>query len=154
VKIPERQNEINALVAGYLADPKPERHTPTSPELEDEGVIALCRAAGNAEKFAALFDDGDVDAYHGGDDSSADLGLLSMLAFYTQDPDQLERIFSLSALGQREKWEREDYRRRTIDKALSGLTETYTPPSRRKHAPPASGPRWTARPLGASSGSW
>ena len=34
----------------------------------------------------------------------------------------MESAFSASRLGQREKWNREDYRRRTIDKALEGAT--------------------------------
>jgi hypothetical protein len=92
----------------------------------DEAVIEKCRAAGNAQKFEALFNRGDVRAYHGGDDSAADLALLSMLAFWTQDPLQLQRIFSSSALGQRAKWRRrDDYRERTIQKALLDLNETY-----------------------------
>jgi primase-polymerase (primpol)-like protein len=48
-----------------------------------------------------------------------------MLAFYTQDSTQLERIFSSPALGQRDKWRRADYRERTIRKALADLGETY-----------------------------
>jgi hypothetical protein len=49
-----------------------------------------------------------------------------MVAFYTQDSVQLERIFSSSALGQRSKWrQRRDYRERTIDKALADLGEVY-----------------------------
>src|SRR5215204_5780684 len=92
----------------------------------DEMVLEKCRAAENAPKFEALFDRGDVHAYHGGDDSRADNGLLSILAFYTQDEAQLERIFSTSALGLREKWRhRDDYRKRTIRKSLLGLGETY-----------------------------
>jgi primase-polymerase (primpol)-like protein len=74
----------------------------------DDEVIEKCRSAENAPKFEALYDRGDVHAYHGGDDSAADLALLSMLSFYTQDEAQLESIFSSSALGQRAKWRRRD----------------------------------------------
>jgi hypothetical protein len=92
----------------------------------DEAIIEMCRAAENAAKFEALFDHGDVNTYHDGDDSAADLALVSMLTFYTQDPDQLEGIFSASALGQREKWRRRsDYRERTIRKALADGGETH-----------------------------
>jgi DNA-binding transcriptional ArsR family regulator len=98
----------------------------------DEQVIKKCRAAENAGKFSALFDRGDVHAYHGGDDSGADLALLRILAFWTQDGVQLERIFSSSALGRREKWRRrDDYRGRTILKALSDLGEVYKWPRER-----------------------
>ena len=92
----------------------------------DEMVVQKCRAADNAAKFADLFDRGDVHAYHGGDASVADLALLCIMAFYTQDEAQLERLFSSSALGRREKWrQRDDYRRRTISRALASLHETY-----------------------------
>lgn len=95
--------------------------------LSDEQVISLCRKAKNARKFASLYDDGDLSGYDG-DDSDADAGLLGILAFYTQDPDQLERLWGKSALGQREKFRaRADYRKRTIDYVLGNLTETYQP---------------------------
>jgi hypothetical protein len=98
--------------------------------LADEEVIALCRGSKNAPKFEALYDHGDVDAYHNGDDSRADASLLGIMAFYTQDPEQLERLFSSSALGQREKWQRRyDYRRLTIEHVLGRLTETDSGPS-------------------------
>src|SRR5829696_8823253 len=96
----------------------------------DEIVIEKCRNARNAAKFSDLFDRGDVHAHHGGDDSAADLGLLGMLAFYTQDEAQLERLFSSSALGQRGKWRnRSDYRTRTIEKALADVGEVYDWPN-------------------------
>jgi len=105
-----------------------------SPSRTDDEIIEMLRAAENAPKFEALYDRGDVHACHSGDDSAADLGLLSMLAFYTQDSAQLERIFSDSALGQRGKWRRRvDYRERTIDKALAGIRETYQGGRERSH---------------------
>ncbi len=92
----------------------------------DKNIVEKCRSAKNAAKFEALHDRGDVHAYHGGDDSTADLALLGMLAFYTQDAAQLERIFSASALGRRSKWQnRSDYRRRTLERALRDLGEVY-----------------------------
>jgi AAA domain len=99
-------------------------HTPTG--VTDEMVIEKCRASKNAAKFSDLFDHGDVHAHHGGDDSAADLALLSMLKFYTRDEAQLERLFGQSALGRRGKWRRRrDYREKTIHRALSELGETY-----------------------------
>src|SRR5215208_955449 len=101
------------------ATPKVARSTSGSTTPSDEAVIEKCRAAENAAKFSDLYDAGDVDRYHGGDDSVADLALLGILAFWTQDEVQLERLFSSSALGRRGKWrDRPDYRRRTITKAL------------------------------------
>jgi hypothetical protein len=139
VTIPERQDLLDALTRRYLTDPEPERiysnraaplkhngSTVATLPMSDEEVIAYCRRAKNAERFASLFDDGDTSAYEG-DDSRADQALVSKLAFYTQDPEQLDRLFRQSALS-RPKWERRaDYRRRTIKKALSALHEVYSP---------------------------
>ncbi len=132
MRFPKQQSEIDALTREYLTDPEPKPstngHTKHRPlEASDEDVIGLCRKARNAAKFSDLFDAGNTAAYNG-DDSSADLALMSILAFFTQDPAQLERLFSASALGRRRKWGRSDYRNRTINKALGNLRETYTPP--------------------------
>ncbi|MBA2276202.1 MAG: hypothetical protein H0W06_00435 [Chloroflexia bacterium] len=97
--------------------------TASTLHLSDEAIIRRAEAATNGAKFAALYsgDTGDYD----GDESRADQALCSMLSFWTQDPAQIERIFSCSALGQREKWQRRaDYRQRTISKALE-RTEVY-----------------------------
>src|SRR5215208_6668330 len=93
-------------------------------ELTDEEVIALARGAKNAAKFKALWS-GNTSGYVS--HSEADQALVSLLAFYTQDETQLDSLYRRSGLC-REKWlKRSGYRRSTIDKALSGLTETYTP---------------------------
>jgi P4 family phage/plasmid primase-like protien len=61
------------------------------------------------------------------DDSAADLALCNKLAFYFgPDPDVLDRLFRQSGLY-RQKWERADYRQWTINKAIEGTTETYSP---------------------------
>ena len=54
------------------------------------------------------------------DHSAADLALMNHLAYWTgNDLLAMERLFGMSALGQREKWlDRPDYRRATIDRAL------------------------------------
>ncbi len=51
--------------------------------------------------------------------SEADLGLCGLLAFYTWDDAQIDRLFRQSDLY-RPKWDREDYARRTIKKVLDG----------------------------------
>lgn len=134
----KNQEALDKLVAYLRAGTEPEQSEPVTGNghgraaaavLEaptDEEVLEKCRAARNAAKFADLYDAGDVHAHHHGDDSAADLALLGMLAFWTQDEAQLENLFSTSALGQREKWRRRaDYRKRTIKRALSDLGEVY-----------------------------
>ena len=132
MRIPERQDALDALTRKYLDDSgagpnDSSRAAIPTPDLADEEILELCRKARNAAKFSDLHDAGDTSPY-GGDESRADLALMSRLAFYTQDPVQLERLFDGSALGQRPKWRnRSDYRHRTIGKALRELRETYTP---------------------------
>src|SRR5215204_3243261 len=93
-------------------------------ELTDEEVIALAKGAKNAWKFEALWG-GDTSGY--ASHSEADQALISLLGFYTQDEAQLDSLYRRSDLS-REKWlKRPGYRRSTIDKALSNLTDTYTP---------------------------
>lgn len=138
MRIPKRQAELDTLTREYLTDPEPNgnshRAPDTPPSFSDEEVVELCRKANNAAKFSDLYDTGSA-SFYGDDESRADLALASMLAFYTQDNAQLERLFSNSVLGQRPKWRnRIDYRRRTIDKALRDLRETYTPGRHKRSA--------------------
>lgn len=72
---------------------------------EDEEVIAMAMRASNAEKFNALCA-GDMTGYPS--QSEADFALLSILAYYTPDNEQVRRLFRMSALGKREKAIRND----------------------------------------------
>jgi hypothetical protein len=135
--IPERQKELERFIREHFPEPPCEpgsngraRSFEPSLPLEDEEVIEKCRKAKNGAKFGALFDDGNTSGY--GSASEADVALISRLAFYTQNEDQLDRLFRRSAL-MRSKWERHDYRKRTIDFALSSLGETYHPPQDKRY---------------------
>ncbi len=129
--IRDRKDELLRLHAEHSPKDEPARtngHRRADSPMGDERIIELCRKAKNAPKFECLFDRGDV-AEYGHDDRSADLALLGILAFYTRDPGQLDSLFRRSALC-RQKWTgRPDYRRMTINRALSGQTETYAPAS-------------------------
>ena len=88
--------------------------------LDDSFLMQRASSGRRGEWFRTLYEHGDI-ARYGGDHSRADMALLGELAFW---PDgaavQMERIFSASALGRREKWRgRQDYRARTIQAALS-----------------------------------
>jgi Virulence-associated protein E len=98
------------------------RHVDTS----DEELLEVARKAKNGAQFTALYDRGDTSGY-GNDDSSADMALMNHLAFWTgSDGDRMERLFGLSALGQRKKWtDRPDYRRHTVEAALRDCTQVY-----------------------------
>lgn len=97
-------------------------------------IIARIRKSKQGSRFAALYDGGDTSAY-GGDDSAADMALMNMLPFWTGgDAALMGTIFSSSALGKREKWQRrQDYRERTIQAALNGWSgERYEPSCRER----------------------
>ena len=104
--------------------PAPTRQSrPDGIELTDAEIVEKCRNAANAAKFNALWR-GDIAGYASG--SEADLALCNILAFYSQDPAQLERLVRQSGLY-REKWDRTDYATRTISKALEHVGETWSP---------------------------
>jgi hypothetical protein len=92
--------------------------------LSDEEIINRAGAAKNGKKFKRLWS-GDTASYTS--HSEADLALSSILAFWTgPEPDRIDRLFRRSGL-RRDKWDREDYRRGVISKALEGMTEYYAP---------------------------
>ena len=152
------QPAIDALVAKITKKDEPTTRASENgkvatstppPDLSDGEVIDLVRKAQNAAKFADLYDAGNISAYDD-DDSVADLALLGVLKFYTQDHAQLERLFDSSALGQRSKWRsRPDYRRRTIDKALEDTGESYSP-SRKTYPTNPTNPTNPSKPITAA----
>lgn len=115
-----------------VAAPQPllpkQPETPSFCVLSDEQVIAKASAAKNGDKFMRLYKHGNTSDYKD-DESAADIGLCGLLAFWCgRDSDQqIERLVSQSALGKRDKWQlREDYRERTIKKALENQNEFYS----------------------------
>lgn len=98
-------------------------------------VLERARTAKNGDAFVALYDNGDIAKYNN-DDSSADLALCNMLAFWLQGDEQaVDTAFRGSALY-RPKWEREDYRHDTIAKAVVLCNgEFYRPVGRPRKNP-------------------
>lgn len=126
--IEHRQSELDAL----FRDLFPDTEQSLQPHSEHVGcvfpdttILAAIRRSNQAAKFARLYDDGDTSGY-GDDTSAADQGLCGILAFYTQDREQIDRIFRESALY-RDKWDRTDYAERTITYALKHTTERWQP---------------------------
>lgn len=109
--------------------PKIAQKAPSSSSVNNiSAALDAARNARNGAKFVALFDHGDITAYSS-DDSAADMALCGMLAFYLQgDYSLIDQAFRCSALY-RPKWEREDYRSATINKAISGCKGKYFTPS-------------------------
>jgi hypothetical protein len=94
--------------------------------LDDLEVISHALQSRTGARFQALYSRGDLTEYSG-DESGADLALLNILAFWcAADAEQMERVFTSSALGQRAKWrERPDYRARSIARAIDGCQKVY-----------------------------
>ncbi|CAN5554055.1 hypothetical protein BH24ACT18_BH24ACT18_22310 [soil metagenome] len=120
--VQERQQQIEGLHA-RLFPPRTLSEAPSTngtPSLEDSPddaeVLRRAMSASNGPRFAALWT-GDTSGYSS--DSEADLALCSMLAFWTgPDEGRIASLFARSGLA-RKKWDREDYRRRTIARALA-----------------------------------
>lgn len=103
---------------------RPEQRDPSRPgsPLTDDEIVERAKSAKNGDKFARLWA-GDISGYSSA--SEAELALCSMLAFWTGgDAAQIDRLFTRSQL-MRDKWNRADYRARTIQKAVEGCREVY-----------------------------
>jgi hypothetical protein len=94
-------------------------------------IIRRAGEAHNGAKFRALWT-GDLNI--GGSQSEADAALCRILWFWSGNREIVRRLFSQSALGQREKWTaRPDYQESTLDLACQGevyLQERRTSPLR------------------------
>lgn len=97
-------------------------------KLADDQLIEKAGAAKNGEVFRALMD-GDLSAY-GGDHSRADMALCNILAFWSDDVDQMDRIFRRSGL-MRDKWDRPQsgstYGRLNLEKSIREAKNRYDP---------------------------
>jgi primase-polymerase (primpol)-like protein len=113
-----------ARVARRNATPPPPAGGHVPRNLSDHDIIEKAGAARNGARFRTLWS-GDISAY--ASHSEGDLALCCMLAFYVgPDPTRIDELFRGSGL-MRGKWNRPDYRDRTIALALEGRTEFYTP---------------------------
>ena len=111
------------------ASPSPRLGSASTSDIDDATLIERARSATNGAAFTRLWD-GDSSAYDQ-DESRGDLALCGMLAFWTGgNTARIDRLFRQSG-RHREKWERSDYRDRTITKALEGRTEFYDGPTGR-----------------------
>lgn len=90
--------------------------------LDDNELLKRARSAKNGSAFSALFDESGLHGY--ASHSHADQALCNRLAFWSGDPEQMDRLFRRSA-RMREKWNRPDYRDLTIENALKRVDARY-----------------------------
>lgn len=127
---------------------QPARYVPDTPvELSDDEIIRI--ALKNSHGFDALWR-GDFSRYSS--QSEADAALTLLLSWYTKDEYQIDRIFRQSGLY-REKWDREDYRIKTISSALQKQTGQYDPHFRRSVHSSFQPRPGTVQPVSWTSGS-
>lgn len=129
--VEERQEAFNLLYDKTFSrdaenTPQPSMREPAPiTNLEDHTLIKRAAAAKNGTLFTTLLE-GDTSAY-GDDESAADLAFLRLLAFWSgKNAEQMERIWRSSGLN-RPKLDRDDYRNRTITRAICDQGPTYAP---------------------------
>jgi hypothetical protein len=125
--IEDRQSQLETVLTRVFGEPKPAapRRPPAGGGFsgDDRELIEKACRARNGAKFERLWN-GDVSG-HNDDDSAADMALCGLLAFWTGcDPAWIDSLFRQSGL-MREKWNRDDYRERTITKAINECDDVY-----------------------------
>jgi hypothetical protein len=127
--IEHRQTELDTFIKEHwpedLAPPQRHNGLAIQSTSADNAVIEKMLGAKNGEKILKLMDGKWEGIYQS--QSEADQALCNHIAFWTKDPTQIDRIIRQSGLY-RDKWEREDYRNRTIQRAIAKTPETYSPP--------------------------
>jgi hypothetical protein len=123
-EIGDRQDELDRVHRRIFGEtPKPPKRRPVGAgDVADDEIICKASAAKNGGRFRRLWD-----GYHDFPSASeADLALCRRLAFWCGPyPERIDALFRQSGLF-RSKWNRQDYRERTIRKALEGCNEFYT----------------------------
>ncbi len=132
-EITENMEALQWILDKYMKRKTPKKlsaelHELRESYLSDEGVLAKAMASKQGEKFRKLWN-GDISDYPS--NSEADLGFISILAFYCNgNREQVDRLYRQSALA-RSKWDvvhgNKTYGDMTIDTALAGMTKFYTP---------------------------
>lgn len=134
--VEERQEELENVYTTVFGEPAEDGDTapsrePSEPvDLDDAELVEKAMNAKNGDEFARLWN-GDTSGYTS--HSEADLGMNNYLAFWTGgDRRRMDRLFRDSGLY-RDKWDEEHagdgstYGDMTIDTALAGTSEFYTP---------------------------
>lgn len=127
----ERSSQLSEVLETYMRRREWDREEGqggvfTDLPLSDDEIRRL--VVEHSPRFGSLLE-GDISDYDN-DQSRADMALCTKLAFYTRDPDQIDRIYRNSGIGRTDgKWDRvqsgSTYGRLTIEKALDMVCEQY-----------------------------
>lgn len=116
----ENRHELLNMLFQQMGGPAVTNSTVNEPQVEaDAEIIEIARTARNGDKFSELYA-GSWQSYYS-TQSEADFALVDIIAFYTQNRNQIERIFKLSALGRRDKANRKDYLEYMISKSFDRM---------------------------------
>ena len=125
--IGERTKEFAAIHEQYFKKVAPEREPVIVPQVRDFTDMELLEKMFNSQRgyeIRRLYN-GDTGGY--ASHSEADLALVAHLLFWTGgDELRTDSLFRESGL-MREKWDRADYRERTLDYAKSNQSSVYDP---------------------------
>lgn len=91
----------------------------TEATLTDDEVLERCATASNSDKFFILWTGQWQHDY--GSQSEADLALMNILAYFSENRAQVTRLFHLSELGKRDKARRDDYTQKLLNKAFDRI---------------------------------
>jgi hypothetical protein len=133
--IEHRQAEVNAVHAAVFAA-RNGKHEQTKQgqqqeratnDVSDEELLWRARLdPRGGEKFKKLHDRGDTSDFKS--PSEADFWEVMRLTYWAQkDAARIERLFRSSKL-KRDKWDRDDYIKRTIDKAIANCRKIWSGP--------------------------
>ena len=128
-EVVECQDKLDSWCRAVFDEPQLAKSLPVVAQLAAmplsvQDIVDKAAQATNGGKFQRLWNGDTSD--HAGDDSAADMALCSMLAFWCAgDANLIDQCFRQSGLF-RDKWERDDYRSQTIEKAIAGCREFYS----------------------------
>ena len=123
--IEERTEQVLTFLEKYMLR-KNQVMQNNNVDLEEisKDIVEIINNSKQAEKFQKLYLYGDTSEYNE-DDSSADMALCCILAYYCgEDFELINTIFRQSKLY-RKKWNREDYKNNTIEKAIKKCEGNY-----------------------------
>lgn len=124
--INERTEQLLVFLEKYMLRNTPTTQNPQNQDLENScnSITDIIMSSKQAGKFLRLYFDGDIREYNG-DESSADMALCNILAFYCgEDFELIDTLFSKSKLY-RPKWNRTDYKHNTITKAIENCNGNF-----------------------------